>query len=364
MEAKARQKIFEKVLSHPSEVIESIDELSRVSLPDGDKAWLQDELTLAYIVHTNENQTEGREHLDTFQFLSLRNYIVEHLVKQQPEIDKLVSNGLAGRQITGPQRKHFRNWLDVAIKMTNVANRVQASTKLEVPQLSNSATFSSRNLARLVYGDDGLFERLFVADKVGKDTKPVMIPLGKTLSFYLGSWLAIFEPSAYVFENKNRSLWNASKEITDFLAKIFPLHKWLVGKQSDLRVIGGSTMAVFTHFDRRSMDLMGLLSRHTVNVIEKDYLLWSRLGRKRKLVVPWIAKLTLLRVPDELVKTVSVFMDKTFAIPNIQRTVTHNFELESLRPVRTVVAALPKLPSPLNIPHNISHCPDASVVIL
>jgi hypothetical protein len=336
--------IYKNIVSDP---LKQVDEIktkieSDKSLTDQEKSWLNDKLIFGLILLTpQEKQDEAYKNLDTLQLLSIRNHIVQFLSTSKKKWDTLIELAVNDNRFdileSLCQREEYCLWLAIAMKLTNVANRIQGTVKLEIPDLNKTASFQDRTVSKLIYVGNGQFERLFVADKRGKQMKPTVIPMGQTLSFYMGIWLLSTKTShcvrKYVFDTGDGKEWtSASSDIRTALTEIIP--EWLIPKQSELRILGEATMAVLFQFDRRSMNLMGLLSRHSVEVIEADYVKWSRLGRVRGLrIKPYVHEFD-MKLDHRICQKVFDSIHELYKIPNTQRSLTNLFDASKLTEVK------------------------------
>lgn len=259
--------------------------------------------------------------LDVYELLSIRNYLVYCLTKEQRVIERIITKWYTelsdiqrhDQKKSHKERQRVRLWLVVVMTLTN-GSRLQGCTKLEVPQLQNAMSYGDKNVVRLVYRGSGLFNRLFFADKVGNKNTPVSIPLGKGLSSYVGSWLCRWRPKTYVFENFDGKEWSdASKQISKYIQLMVPV--WLAPNQKALRIFGESAMSILTKFDREKMDLFGVLSRHDVNTIEKNYLQWTKFDRTKENQYTYVRNMTYPNIVD-----LSVELDSVYGVNNTQQT--------------------------------------------
>ena len=222
------------------------------------------------------------------QLLSIRNYIVSALRHTQlTYIDKLIIKFSLwttseqnvwknGNQYSSDMQR-FRHWLDSAIKLTNVPNRRQASNWLEEPSVTTE--FTIHTVARLFCIQTighVMFERVFYLDKVGKGmTKPIRIPLGETLSIYMGWFLSMKKyRTQYVFDILN-SVWDSSK-ICDYLRELTQLSDKCLPNQHILRTIQINALGVCEGMDRYKMGMYAILCRHELDVVQRSYSKWYK----------------------------------------------------------------------------------------
>jgi hypothetical protein len=93
MEEKGR--LHDSVFTDPQAVINNINDLLKGgNLDENTQSWLLDKLTLAHTAAQETDQKEAYQNLDTFQLLSIRNHIVQYLVKLQPKVDLIISESL------------------------------------------------------------------------------------------------------------------------------------------------------------------------------------------------------------------------------------------------------------------------------
>ncbi len=90
--------------------------------------------------------------------------IVNRLIQELNEIAPfLVPDHV---ELTGTQCIKFRNWLDLALKLTNTANRKQVSVDIVQPDKAGCTDYCDAGVeAKLLYLGHGLFARLVLADK-------------------------------------------------------------------------------------------------------------------------------------------------------------------------------------------------------
>lgn len=179
-------------------------------------------------------------------------------------------------------------WLDLAMKLNNVAARTQC-TKHLTWTISGFTT-----ICNLALHPGGQFERIFIGDKVGRETYPVAIPLGRTLSYFMG---------LYLLNNKRKipEVFHGWKNIT--FEK-----KWGVSSK-EARLIGAAGMALAVNLDREKLETIGTINRHSVNVMETNYLTWTNYDR----LLSTDVKLTpLVQVSDKEMARVAELVDKAF----------------------------------------------------
>ena len=207
--------------------------------------------------------------LDPWQSLTVYNRIVTALMRTY---STAVSD-----------ERTLRLWLDVAIKLTNVATRVELTRFLEMP----GGPIGLATKAKLLYYGtvDGrpVFSRVCYMDKTGRTgVPPVVIPMGPLLSYLMGMYLMTFRgkkikadgcPSPYVF-----GTWGevASSEILSFVQNELGLGETAIMKQHELRRLYLNRHVMFDSYDLSAFTRMGLLTRHDANTMSDYYLPWRR----------------------------------------------------------------------------------------
>ena len=252
----------------------------------------------------NSNNDILQEYTDSIQLLSIRNYIFDQIKLKKNIINNYIKSQLHKIQngssvVDDKGLENFRIWLDTAIRIANIANRTQCTCKLTFPYKNgDQININSRIFAKLIYHDriNG-FSRLFYMDKgvTKTDRKPSFAPLDNTLSLYMACFLVIVSnienySEMYVFGEK----WNTNnkyyRESFKLFMNVMNVPSWMVITPSRIRSISEVATAIQSKFDRGTMDLLGNFSRHSVGVIEKDYLKWTRLSRTRKSFDRYICK--------------------------------------------------------------------------
>lgn len=166
-------------------------------------------------------------HLDPIENLNLSNYLVNQLNYEMnhrigPRIQKAIQS-LEDSPDTYDDKlfnendfMEFRNWLDIAIKITNTANRVQATKGILEPDLGGSTEFSDlKTIAKLVYFGQGKFGRLFLNDKGGKvNRKPTLIPLSAVLNNYMAVYLCLLQKMKAIAKNSPPQSQSSKKTTT------------------------------------------------------------------------------------------------------------------------------------------------------
>ena len=106
-----------------------------------------------------------------------------------------------------------------------------------------------------------------------------------------------------------------------FMERLF-VPVWMADKPHRIRNISEVATAIQSKFDRRTMDLLGIFSRHSVKVIENDYLKWTKLSRNRKCFDRYIctwedSTFTKCSLEPEDITYVWDNIDSTYLIDNV-----------------------------------------------
>lgn len=266
------------------------ESLLKHSVRDG--AWKSDKQRLLDIMEKQQKQHTEEQDFTTEDYVAIRNLVLFTLQNHRKQIDNKILK-LETEKVTIPFLKHFRCWLGVCLIFFGFASRFQINENLETPDRINEASFAKQNVSKLVLRNNQYFEILFLSDKVRSDTKPVCYYVGDFLNHYLKVWFFVSRPHKYVFELSHRKWSNSSGDIMDHLQELGIPTWFFTTRAADtvsdkpinekrikkLRAIAESATAAFVKYDRDKLQLIGMVSRHSVDVIETKYLKWLNYSR-------------------------------------------------------------------------------------
>jgi hypothetical protein len=211
---------------------------------------------------------------DPWVNLNFRNMLVFKLKHiQETEIKRIVTTQIP----TLKEMQRFRLWLDVSIKITNVASRQQVNRFMVMPR----CRVTPDTVAKLVRFQNHLYGRLFLTDKVGPKTLPTLVPLGDTLSFYMDKYLnrrrtLLVGDSDEVFCNlPTGSNWptGSSGEVADFVEELTHVRI----KARYLRNIMLNSFAVTHSYNQKLIHYISALTRNDEATIAKHYIPSNRI---------------------------------------------------------------------------------------
>jgi hypothetical protein len=307
---------------------------------DGDdedaRAWAADKMVYTHLLRSTRHSADKRvprelysKRMDTYQMLSVRNQAVDRLCLHMPRLHALLARCHTDPAWRPEADDHvfFACWLDVAVRLTNVPSRTQCTYALEMPSTDRDMSYGTHTVARLVYRQAQL-HRVTMMDKVGTSQKPVSSPLHPMLTFYVGCWLRFFHNrvSNWVYHTYTGEPWHAtmSTDVLKFVRrgllppKMFPDTKCL-------RVLGLAGLVVHADLDRGKMRYIAKLARHSVEVLETEYLRWTRYNRAdhRRGVPHRIASLPWppADVSDDLRAEVRTYLHTAFGVPAVPRSI-------------------------------------------
>lgn len=228
--------------------------------------------------------------LDPYSLVRIRDSVVTKLrERQRSVIDPFIQQYLRGDQgldLVSFGIDELRCWIELAMRFVSVPMRMQCSINLVEPGVD-----SSEYVAKLVYKPTiGQYTRIIFQDKNGNTRQPTEVPLGRTITYYLGFYRIHCRPvqsAETVFQNRQGGKWTrASRDVKEYLrAKlsiepdtIEPSGRFVHGT----RHIGLATYALAVDFDSERMRNMAFLMRHTVAVSEKYYSIWLERSRNAK----------------------------------------------------------------------------------
>ena len=276
--------------------------------------------------------------LDPFQMLLVRNHIMNWLKYYAfPYIvDPIITRSANTQEFVLENKNdlfHYRNILDIYLKMNNIANRMETSTGLLKPNITNwpvdilpavgnvlhlSNIFGGNAQAvflelegavpglklnevkfiingdrgqypngwtksKLLYSRTGQFYRLFLFDKTGNvNTTPTIVPLNATENDYLSIFLYLTRNihSPFVFpSNLKGDEWvtkKASVDIKKYIQDQTHLRSNLFQRQHFLRNLFFNAVGIQSNYTQLALAHAGILHRNDINQIQTDYLKWTR----------------------------------------------------------------------------------------
>jgi len=223
---------------------------------------------------------------DPYALVKTGNDVVNLLRKaQRDELDPFISSHLRTLSKTESQLLTFgceqlRCWLDLAMRFTNIACRIQCTIRLEMP------TSTSQEYVSKLVQHGTCYTRVLNKDKVGKHYEATQIPLDSTISTYLSFYLAFCRADAsshLVFQTKRGSPWQrASRDVKKYLKdrgflpeKVEPNGRFVHGS----RHISLATFSVGVGFDVQRIRDYTVLMRHSLDTAEKIYCPWLKVSQ-------------------------------------------------------------------------------------
>lgn len=217
--------------------------------------------------------------LDPYQLLDIRNRVVSLLREAQSEIDEMILAPCSDMVTWGS--KNLRPWLELALRFTNIPMRVQCSSHLMMPHVTEQDY-----VAKLVlHGNE--YHRVIATDKT--QAQPLSLPMGAVLSTYMHYYIQHCQASPsskYVFQTKTGRQWvKTSRDVK----------QWLMDRGMDValiehsgRFVHGSrhialaTHAIQTAFDERKMESFSALLRTSLETVKKFYSPWWKLHHQKE----------------------------------------------------------------------------------
>ena len=215
--------------------------------------------------------------LDPFESLFISNYLIQALNKAMLAIPSIL------------YKPEFTLWLDIAIKLTNAANRIQTTIGLLMPESPTCTTYHDRNtVAKLLYFGNGNFGRLFSFDKTGNiDRTPTLMPLSQTLNKYMAIYLYLTRSNkdrTHVFlidQNKDIS----SRQLLEYMFQLLTgsksqtQRKW---RQHDLRALYLNRIGILHEYQENAFEHASEITRHTIAELHNSYVFWCRLYQTKQ----------------------------------------------------------------------------------
>jgi hypothetical protein len=213
---------------------------------------------------------------DPFALAAIRDMVVNALLKEQVEyIHPYMISVVGGTHVDFGIR--LRNWLELAIRFTNIPCRIQCTRELQMADITTS-TYVAKLIAR-----DGQLCRMINNDKTSSSHQPLLIPLGRSLSVYLYFYTTHCRPEtdhSFVFCTRRGAKWTRpSRDLKQYMENILGIQVYEVDPTG--RFIHGSRaimMAVFAlgvHFDQQKMHGFARLMRHSSTTNERFYSMWQ-----------------------------------------------------------------------------------------
>ena len=220
---------------------------------------------------------------DPFALAQLRDELVNALLKEQVEhIHPYILNVILNEEL--PTAKHvdfgvrLRNWLELAIRYTNIPCRIQCTRELK---LEND--LCQNYVCKLVLREN-MFCRMINQDKVGSSHQPLLIPLGSMLSAYLHFYITRCRPDTadhgFVFCTRRGAKWiRPSQDLKIYIDTILgiPVHSLDPSGRfiHASRAIMMGVFAIGVEFDQQKMHGFARLLRHSSTTNEKYYSMWQ-----------------------------------------------------------------------------------------
>ena len=222
-------------------------------------------------------QMPAVEDLTAFDRYILRNVIVHELAKWQPDMELFMTNHSS--RIDGIPNKEmfFKCWIDLALRVTNVPHRSQASEHLiwEEQGSLHHVPYTSKLIFR-----NKRFHRIWYDDKNMNSHLPIIVPVGDTLSYYLAYYiLHLRAPGPYLFHGATPWTRIAS-DVKTFIATHLKLERIIRPRLlHNMRHIIADTIGVVTNFNQSIMHDVSLVMRHTHQMQQERYATGTKWGQ-------------------------------------------------------------------------------------
>lgn len=215
---------------------------------------------------------------DPFALARIRDTIVNALLREQVDyIDPCIRQDAVDVDFG----VRLRNWLELAIRFTNIPCRIQCSRELRLP---TATTTDLTYVAKLVLRD-GQYCRLINQDKSAASHQPLLLPLGPVLSAYLHFYIARCRPAeadhGFVFCTRRGTRWSRpSRDLKRYLETVLGIDVYAVDPTG--RFIHGSRaimmafVAIGVNFDQPKMHGFARLMRHSSTTNERFYSMWQQ----------------------------------------------------------------------------------------
>lgn len=219
---------------------------------------------------------------DPYALSAIRDRVVDALTTEQVEhIDPYITQFIHGN-VNADNVYTFgirlRNWLELAIRFTNIPCRIQCTRDMR------TTTYGKYDYVSKLIQHVDQYHRLINMDKTGSTThQPISIPLDKTLSMYLYYYVTYFRPgdSDYVFVTKNGTKWTKpSRDLKVYLndvlnipvADIDPTGRFIHAS----RAIMMAAFSIRVDFNISRMHEFARLMRHSSTTSEHYYSIWQQ----------------------------------------------------------------------------------------
>ena len=227
---------------------------------------------------------------DPFALARIRDKVVNGLLRDQVEyINPYLLRTLRTMSRTAsmtPAHLDFgvrlRNWIELAMRFTNVPCRIQCSRELQMSSLDTEGDLAY--VTKLVLRE-GQYCRLINQDKTASTHQPLLIPLGRLLSAYLHIYLKYFRPDTrdhtFVFCTRRGNKWRRpSRDLKEYLEttlaipihRVDPTGRFVHGS----RAIMMAVFAIGVAFDQQKMHGFARLMRHSSTTNERFYSMWQQ----------------------------------------------------------------------------------------
>ena len=221
---------------------------------------------------------------DPFALVRLRETVVNALLREQveyihPYLRLVVEQEPRHTEEDLQFGVRLRNWLELAMRFTNIPCRIQCSRELCLPD-SPELDYVSKLVQR-----DGQYARLINQDKSAASHQPLLLPLGRLLSAYMHAYLRYGRPPtavhSRVFCTRRGATWaRPSRDLKHYLEHTLgidahtldPTGRFIHGS----RAIMMAVLAVGVQFDQQKMHGFARLLRHSSTTNERFYSMWQQ----------------------------------------------------------------------------------------
>jgi hypothetical protein len=222
---------------------------------------------------------------DPFALAMIRDTLVNALLREQVEsIHPYIMTQVLQPSTVDPPVIHtefgirLRNWLELAIRFTNIPCRIQCSRELQMDDPT-----SSPYVCKLVLRD-AQYCRLIAQDKTAASHQPLLIPLGRSLSVYLYFYLTYCRPKTdhtFVFCTRRGAKWSRpSRDLKQYMEhtlgipvhEVDPTGRFIHGSRSIMMAV----FAIGVNFDQQKMHGFARLMRHSSTTNERFYSMWQQ----------------------------------------------------------------------------------------
>jgi hypothetical protein len=214
---------------------------------------------------------------DPFALAAIRDLVVNALLKEQVEYIHPYMMSSIGTDKHVDFGIRLRNWLELAIRFTNIPCRIQCTRELQMPDVTNS-TYVAKLIAR-----EGQLCRMVNNDKNSSSHQPLLLPLGRSLSVYLFFYMTHCRPDSdhsFVFCTRRGTKWTRpSRDLKRYIEgtleipvhEIDPTGRFIHGSRAVMMAV----FALGVHFDQQKMHGFARLMRHSSTTNERFYSMWQ-----------------------------------------------------------------------------------------